>query len=350
MLAEYLEQEPDRNLRAAPRDLAALYTDMRAYTNALRDAGASHVFPVSLLGGLDTLSNEAASKISGYLATVARYLTLTDRFQKNKKGLSFFARHVLPRVLQVFALQLDACRHVWRFLSEVSSKTPSPPVEEAVSSSQAPAADFSLTAGESPLYSDQASGPLGALAQNLGFNTPTTPYASARAFGRRLLARVQVQLGALYSLSRGCLAASSLTFQTQYAEAQDRVEMGESPAAAFHTLKEECNTLVAGSGEGQGAGSSTQQAKEKGTKDKKRQDPRLRALSRGGDKLHQEDKGQGLTDSSNDKLAPEASRVQAAKAPEAAAAAASGASPSAAAVTAAAAAAADVAETLRADS
>lgn len=264
MLSDYMDQRPDRNLRGAPADLSLIYTEMKEYLTALRGAGDGHVLPVSILGGLDILSNDAATKINGYLATVARYFMYGERFARNKRGLAFFARSVLPRILHLFALQLDGCRYLWRFLADVS---PRPAV-----SSFDPAAEANTTTPNIPLYDGEGTGAIGAIAQNLGFKTPSIPYASARAFGRRLLARVQVQIGALYSLSRGCLAATSLSFQRQYAEAQDKVELGETPAAAFLALREQSEQLPEGS-----IGSTEAAVSER----KRKANPRLRALTRG---------------------------------------------------------------------
>ncbi|KAL8455113.1 hypothetical protein Emag_001050 [Eimeria magna] len=238
MLLEYFEQPPDRNIRAAPADLASIYAEMKDHLTALRAAGEKQVLPVSILGGLDHLSSDAAVKISAYLGTVSRYFLYGDRFPKNKKGLVFFARHVLPRILQLFALQLDACRYIWLFLAAVS---PSP----TLSLWDTAAAETSGTAAaaSTPFSESDAGGALGAIAQNLGFKMPAAPYAHGRAFGRRLLARVQLQISAIHSLSRGCLAATSLAFQKDYAEAQERVELGESPASAFQILLEQSEQL-----------------------------------------------------------------------------------------------------------
>lgn len=269
-----MEQRPERNLRGAPADMAAIYTEMKEYLKALRGAGEGQVLPVSILGGLDTLSNDAATKINGYLATVARYFMYGDRFARNKKGLVFFARHVLPRILQLFALQLDGCRYLWRFLADI-------PPRSGVASFDRTAETPASTANI-PLYEGEGTTTLGVIAQNLGFKTPSTPYAHARAFGRRLLARVQVQIGALYSLSRGCLAATSLSFQRLYAEAQDKVELGETPAVAFLSLREQIEQLPGASG--------TDNVETPLSERKRKANPRLRALTR-GDKKSKKEKG-----------------------------------------------------------
>ncbi|KAL8452876.1 hypothetical protein Emed_001174 [Eimeria media] len=286
MLTEYFEQPPDRNIRAAPADLAAMYSEMKDYLSALRAAGEKQVLPVSILGGLDHLSSDAAVKISAYLGTVSRYFLYGDRFAKNKKGLVFFARHVLPRILQLFALQLDACRYLWLFLSAVS---PSP----ALSLWDTAAAETggAAAASSTPLSESDAAGALGAIAQNLGFKLPAAPYAHGRAFGRRLLARVQLQISAIHSLSRGCLAATSLAFQRDYAEAQERVELGESPASAFQRLLEQSEQLQlspntssnssnsSGSSGGEAAASAGA-AQEQQAAAKEKANHRLRALAR----------------------------------------------------------------------
>lgn len=280
MLSDYMDQRPDRNLRAAPADLAAIYAETKEYLKALRGAGGGQVLPVSILGGLDTLSNEAATKINGYFATVARYFTYTERFARNKKGLVFFAKHVLPRILQLFALQLDGCRYLWRFLADVSP----PPRSGVVGGTFDGSAELpSSSTATIPLYEADGTGALGVIAQNLGFKTPSTPYAHARAFGRRLLARVQVQIGALYSLSRGCLAATSLSFQRQYAEAQDKVELGETPAAAFLPLREQSEQLATGK-------ASAEDAEAAKAERQRKANPRLRALTRGEGKKSRKEK------------------------------------------------------------
>lgn len=269
MLTEYIEQTPDRNLRAAPAELEEIHAEMNEYLTTLRDAVEGQVLPVSILGGLDTLSSTAAIKINGYLATVTRYFMYGDRFSKNKRGLVFFSKHILPRILQLFALQLDGCRYIWRFIAEVSADTGMGPFD--------PQSEALFAPPKFSFYDGYTTGTLGAIAQNLGFRIPSTPYAHGRSFGRRLLARVQIQLGALFALSRGCLAATSLTFQRQYAEAQDKVELGEAPSTAFLSLLEQSEQLIGGN-KAKAPAETAAQAAEK----RLRANPRLRALTRGG--------------------------------------------------------------------
>ncbi|CDJ68846.1 kelch motif domain-containing protein, putative [Eimeria necatrix] len=326
MLADYMEQKPDRNIRAAPAELIRLHEEMKEHLKAFRAAAASNILPVSILGALDSLSNEAALKVNGYLATVARYLTYTDRFSKNKRGLVFFARHMLPRLLQLFALQLDACRHLWRFLSFASpretltgpltfkpSLSPSGAAAAAAAAAAAGAAEgadedstfgsevdpsaaaAAAAAAHAPslpvaltVHDSEAGGPLRTLAQNLGVHLPTVPHADARAFGRRLLARVQVHIGALYALAQGCLAATALSFQREYAEAEDRVELGEAPAAAFLSLRGQSECVEKSSSKkSKGKETAKENAAEESGRDgqptepQKKQSHRLRALNRG---------------------------------------------------------------------
>ncbi|CDJ61924.1 kelch motif domain-containing protein, putative [Eimeria maxima] len=312
MLQDYMEQKPDRNIRAAPADLLRLHGAMKEHLRAFRAAAANNILPVSILGALDSLSTEAAALVTGYLATVSRYLVFKDRFKKNKRGLSFFARHVLPRLLQLFALQLDACRHLWRFLSFVAPHETSispaafkpslPPAGAAAAAAAATAAANAAAASATAastaaaaansassaypssyptppaltIHDAETGGALRTLAQNLGFAVPSVPHAAARGFGRRLLARVQVHIGALHALAQGCLAATSLSFQREYAEAEDRVELGEAPAAAFLSLKDKSEQLGPQTEQQQTA----EKPKQSEGKPRKKNTHRLRALNR----------------------------------------------------------------------
>ncbi|XP_026193104.1 uncharacterized protein LOC34622381, partial [Cyclospora cayetanensis] len=265
MLEAYMEQRPDKNLQGAPADLVELYSDFREHLKALRGAGGGQVLPVSIVGGLDSLSRNTAELVNGYLATVARYLTYGDRFQKNKRGLLFFTRHVLPRVLQLFALQLDACRYVWNFLEEVFPGGMYAPVSTSLS-------ELPSYPARPLVFDEEDGGTLRLMAQNLGFSPPQAPYAHARALVRRILARVQLQLSSLYALSRGCLAGTSLSFQREYAEAQNRIELGEVPASAFLILKEKSEQPK--------AIQAADQTPEATAEKKEKANPRLRALKR----------------------------------------------------------------------
>lgn len=305
MLQAYAKQEPDRQLRSALTDLTVFHTELKKYVSALQQANQQQqVLPVSLLAAVDVLGVDIGAKVNGYLATLARYLLYSDRFARNKKSLAFFARLVLPRVLQLFAMQLEACRLVWAALlkapaaaaaaaavaaaadgrgSEEAAAAASAAAAVAVGLSPALQAEVGGVAAEDEgadgneaflpsFYDHQEIGPGLALLRLLGLKPRRQANSYGRGIARRLLARVRAQVADIQAISLGALAATDVAFQVEFATAVGKAGTGVSNQEAFGALLQRAHEM---------AGASESADAEKTAKKQNRVDPRKNALRRG---------------------------------------------------------------------
>ncbi|OEH79301.1 kelch motif domain-containing protein [Cyclospora cayetanensis] len=197
----------------------------------------------------------------------------------DKRGVRNAAYLLLASQLPLlqFAVERDACKDPEDDRKALNVVTNYPPTKKMLEAYMEQRPDKNLQGAPADLvelYSDFREHLKALRGAGGGQVLPVSiaPYAHARALVRRILARVQLQLSSLYALSRGCLAGTSLSFQREYAEAQNRIELGEVPASAFLILKEKSEQPK--------AIQAADQTPEATAEKKEKANPRLRALKR----------------------------------------------------------------------
>ncbi|RQX67646.1 putative kelch motif protein [Toxoplasma gondii CAST] len=178
-VAKYVDLEPSRTMSTAPKQLDGFVQqiqDLRKYV--LTDGPV--VF--SLISRLDAVVSAFLQYTQTMFSSVARYISLTDRFAKNKRALFFFGKYTLPKLLEVFFIINSIEAQLLRRIQLL----------------------------ENP---DDA--------KRLRFQL------------RGLVTKTDEAVASLYDLSKGCLIGCSASFQIEYASCVKSYEEGERVEIAF---------------------------------------------------------------------------------------------------------------------
>ncbi|PFH36250.1 hypothetical protein BESB_044420 [Besnoitia besnoiti] len=98
-LGKYGEVEPLRTMSTAPKQLDSFLKQIQELQQYVLLDGPV-VF--SLVSRLDAIVATFLDYTTAMFSALARYLSLTGRFAKNKRALFFFGKYTLPRLLKIF--------------------------------------------------------------------------------------------------------------------------------------------------------------------------------------------------------------------------------------------------------
>ncbi|CBZ50605.1 putative kelch motif domain-containing protein [Neospora caninum Liverpool] len=179
-IAKYVDMEPSRTMSTAPKHIDSFLQQIQEVQRYVLSEGPI-VF--SLVSRLDAVVSAFLQYTQAMFSSIARYLSLTDRFAKNKRALFFFGKYTLPKLLKVLFIINDIEAQLLR-RSEML---------------------------ESPEDAKH-------LRQQL----------------RVLVKKSSETVGSLHDLSKGCLIGCSAAFQIEYAVCLKNYEEGERADIAFH--------------------------------------------------------------------------------------------------------------------
>ncbi|KEP64092.1 UNVERIFIED_CONTAM: hypothetical protein HHA_319340 [Hammondia hammondi] len=178
-VAQYADSEPSRTMSTAPKQLDSFVQqiqDLRKYV--LTDGPV--VF--SLISRLDAVVAAFMQYTQTMFSSVARYISLTDRFAKNKRALFFFGKYTLPKLLEVLFI-----------LNNIEAQ----------------------------------------LLRKIQLLDNPDDVKRLRLQLRGLVTKTNEAVASLYDLSKGCLIGCSASFQIEYADCLKRYEEGERVETAF---------------------------------------------------------------------------------------------------------------------